>query len=164
MFYLSLVYKGKKQNEKVLFLKRFDLSQEWTGFNIKINQSCLPTQYKLSNNTRWIEGWKQSIQLFWFQFSYVQHGVLCLCGFLKLWKNNCVSRKQCERRTNESTKINCVILENHVVRKPCRAEDCLYLFLSLSFSLQRNLIMTTVHTKLFWKWILSCTQSKPKTK
>ena len=53
-------------------------------------------------------------------------GVLCLHCFLRLWKNNCVSRKQCIAKewfstewTNQSTKINRVIqktvlLENRV--------------------------------------------------
>ena len=43
-------------------------------------------------------------------------GVLCLRGFLRLWKNNHVSRKLCKQMewsitkwTNESTKINRVI-------------------------------------------------------
>ena len=27
-------------------------------------------------------------------------GVLCLRGFLRLWKNNCISRKPCKRRSD----------------------------------------------------------------
>ena len=53
-------------------------------------------------------------------------GVLCLRCFFRLWKNNCVSRKPCKRRSDLVLNRQMIYqnkphyLENQVVREPCK--------------------------------------------
>ena len=49
-----------------------------------------------------------------------KQGVLCLGGFLKFWKNNCVSRKPCKQRSDLALNGPMRVQKQTVLfRKPC---------------------------------------------